>query len=174
LDRCADVSTRSNQGLRPTSSDDGGHPTTIYRDLTRLVGNGTIQDLAPRSAGFPKGRSRLHARQEELITKFLNAEYLTLAQPSMVSVAEKIGDACEDEGFPRPGRTAVIRRKNAIPERTIVLKRKGPKAAEQKTPRPGSFDVKEPWEVWQIDHTLADVIVVDAKGRPIRRRRAAG
>lgn len=160
---------RTRQDVEAAARKIGVHPTTIYRDLTRLVGNGTIQDLAPRSAGFPKGRSRLHARQEELITKFLNAEYLTLAQPSMVSVAEKIGDACEDEGLPRPGRTAVIRRKNAIPERTITLKRKGPKAAEQKTPRPGSFDVKEPWEVWQIDHTLADVIVVDAKGRPIGR-----
>jgi putative transposase len=160
---------RTRQDVEAAARKIGVHPTTLYRDLTRLVGNGTMQDLAPRSAGFPKGRSRLHPRQEELIVKFLNAEYLTLAQPSMLSVAEKIGDACEDEGLPRPGRTAFIRRKNAIPERTIVLKRKGPKAAEQKTPRPGSFDVKEPWEVWQIDHTLADVIVVDAKGRPIGR-----
>ncbi|KRA60136.1 hypothetical protein ASD79_07810 [Caulobacter sp. Root655] len=29
--------------------------------------------------------------------------------------------------------------------------------------------MKEPWEVWQIDHTLADVIVVDPDGRPIGR-----
>lgn len=160
---------RTRQDVEAAARRIGVHPTTLYRDLTRLVGNGTVQDLAPRSAGFPRGRSRLHARQEELIAKFLNAEYLTLARPSMVSIAEKIGDACEDEGLPRPGRTAVIRRKNAIPERTIVLKRRGPKAAEQKTPRPGSFNVKEAWEVWQIDHTLADVIVVDAKGRPIGR-----
>lgn len=147
----------------------GVHATTIYRDLARLVGQGTIQDLVSRPKGYPKGRSRLLPRQEELIAKFLDAEYLTLAQASLVSIAEKIGDACEDEGLPRVGRTAVIRRKNAIPNRTIVLKRKGAAAAEQQTPRAGRFHVEMPWDVWQIDHTLADVIVVDSKGRPIGR-----
>lgn len=63
----------------------------------------------------------------------------------------------------------MIRRLKALPVRVVKLKREGRKAAEQVTPRPGRFEVGRPWEVWQADHTLTDVIVVDEKGDPIGR-----
>lgn len=160
---------RSRKDVESAAQKLGVHPTTVYRDLKRLEGRGTVRDLVPHPTGFPKGRSRLHSRQEELIQTFLSTEYLTRASPSLVAITTKIGNACEDEGLPRPGRTAIARRLKAFSKRTIVLKRKGPKAAEQQTPRAGSFDVQDAWDVWQIDHTLADVIVVDRSGRPIGR-----
>ncbi|MGC1302989.1 MAG: DDE-type integrase/transposase/recombinase [Caulobacteraceae bacterium] len=147
----------------------GVSATTLYRDIRRLEGQGTIRDLVARPRGFPKGRSRLHARQEELIQQLLRTHYLSVHRPPLTRTTEKIGDACEKEGLPRPGRAAVIRRLRAIPVRTVKLKREGGKAAEQATPRPGRFEVDAPWEVWQADHTLSDVIVVDAKGDPIGR-----
>jgi len=87
----------------------------------------------------------------------------------MVSVVEAIGNACEAEGYSHPSRAAVIRRCRQIPEREIVARRQGPKAAEQHTPRPGRYEVKHPWDVWQIDHTPTDVIIIDREGRPIGR-----
>jgi putative transposase len=160
---------RSKRDVAAAARELGVNVATVYRDLSRLQGRGTLRDLAPRKGGYPKGRARLNARQEELITRILQTDYLTQAKPSMVAITEKIGDACEDEGLGRPGRTAIIRRLRAIPKRVVVLRRSGPKAAEQQTPRPGRFDVQRPWDVWQIDHTLADVIVVDQDGRPIGR-----
>ncbi len=147
----------------------GVHASTLYRDIRRLEGRGTVENLAPRSGGWPVGRSKLQARQEELINEFLRSTYLALAKPSMVSVVETIGDACESEGYSRPSRAAVIRRCKQIPRREIAARRQGPKAAEQHTPRPGQYEVKRPWDVWQIDHTLADVIIVDRQSRPIGR-----
>ncbi len=147
----------------------GVHPATLYRDMLRLEGRGSVRDLLPKALGFPKGRSRLSARQEEVISLCIQSHFLTLARPSTVKVAKKIGDMCEDEGLPRPSRATVIRRLNAIPKRIVALKRHGPKAAEQQTPRPGRYVVARPWDVWQIDHTLADVIVVDRDGKPIGR-----
>jgi putative transposase len=93
---------RTRQDVEAAARKIGVHPTTLYRDLTRLVGNGTMQDLAPRSAGFPKGRSRLHPRQEELIAKFLNAEYLTLAQPSCSALPKKLGMHARMKASPGP------------------------------------------------------------------------
>jgi len=116
---------------------------------------------------IPSEQVNCRARHEAW--RLLHAEYLTQARPSLLSVTEKIGDACESEGFSRVKRTAVRRRLKMIPHRIVVLKREGPKAAEQQTPRPGSFLVERAWDVWQIDHTLVDVIVVDRDGRPIGR-----
>lgn len=118
---------RSRKDVESAAQKLGVHPTTVYRDLKRLEGRGTVRDLVPRPTGFPKGRSRLHPRQEELIQAFLSTEYLTRASPSLVAVTAKIGNVCEDEGLSRPGRTAIARRLKAFPKRTIVLKRKGPK-----------------------------------------------
>lgn len=160
---------RSRLDVEAAATVAGVHPTTIYRNLNRLTGRGTVQDLTPKAQGFPKGRSRLHARQEELIWQFLQSHFLTQARPSLVKITKRIGDACEEAGLSRPSRAAVIRRLLTLPKRAIVLKREGAKTAEQQTPRPGRYAVDQPWEVWQIDHTLADVIVIDANGRPIGR-----
>jgi putative transposase len=160
---------RSRLDVELAAEEIGVNASTLYRDIKRLEGRGTVEDLAPRGRGWPKGRSKLQARQEELIEQFLRDKYMTRARPSMVSITEQIGDACEAEGYSRPTRAAVIRRRDRISKRELVAKRDGPKAAEQNTPRPGSYEVKRPWEVWQIDHTLADVIIVDRHGRPIGR-----
>jgi putative transposase len=165
----ASLPSRTKEDVDAAASELGVHPSTIYRDLKRLKGRGTVRDLLGKKRGYPKGRSRLHWRQDEIIDLVLQNEYLSKAKASLVSITIKIGDVCEDEGLSRPTRSAVIRRLKAIPKRIVALRRSGPKAAEKHTPRPGRYEVQKPWDVWQIDHTLADVIVVDGEGRPIGR-----
>jgi putative transposase len=165
----ANMPNRSRYDVELAAEEAGVHASTLYRDIGRLQGRGTIEDIAPHSKGWPEGRSKLHPRQDELIDEFLRRDYLTQAKPSLMSVWEKIGEACEAEGLSQPARAAVIRRRNRISKREIVAKREGAKAAEKHTPRPGHYEVKRPWDVWQIDHTLADVIIVDRYGRPIGR-----
>ncbi|WP_082539745.1 MULTISPECIES: Mu transposase C-terminal domain-containing protein [unclassified Caulobacter] len=163
------IGERTRRDVEAAALETGVHATTIYRSLSRITGKGTVQDLCPKPRGFPKGRSRLNARQEALISQYLLSDYLNASRPSLAKVARRIGGACEDEKLPRPSRAAIIRRLKNLPKRTVVRKRYGAKAAERQTPRPGQYVVAEPWAVWQIDHTLADVIVVDAEGRPIGR-----
>lgn len=165
----ANMPNRSRYDVEIVAEEAGVHASTLYRDIHRLVGRGTIEDIAPHGKGWPEGRSKLHPRQDELIEQFLRKDYLTQAQPSLVSIWEKIGDACEAEGLSRPTRAAVIKRRDRISKREIAAKREGAKAAEKHTPRPRRYEVERPWNVWQIDHTLADVIIVDREGRPIGR-----
>jgi putative transposase len=160
---------RSRYDIELVAEELGVHASTVYRDMRRLQGRGTVDDLVPHARGWPEGRSKLHPRQDELIDQFLRSSFLTTAKATMVSVARQIGDACEDEGLSRPTRAAVIKRRDRIPKREVAAKRDGPKAAEQHTPRPGKFEVNRPWDVWQIDHTLTDVIIIDGQGRPIGR-----
>jgi putative transposase len=161
---------RTREDVEDASAEIGVHPSTIYRDLSRLEGRGTVRDLAPRKRGYPKGQSRLSEEQEVIISKLIAEQFLNRNRISVAELTARIGWACEDAGVPAPGRAAVIRRIGRIPKRTAVQAREGEKAAHKYTARPGSFRVQAPWDVWQIDHTLIDVIVVDrAHRRPIGR-----
>ncbi|CAN5499358.1 hypothetical protein BH10PSE4_BH10PSE4_30150 [soil metagenome] len=143
---------------------------TVYRDM-RAVREGCTEarDLKGRG-GYPAGRSRLHPRVEEIIRTYLLRHHLVPAKPSVKDSWEKIGALCLAEGYGEPSRASIISRLEAIPLNVRLRRRIGKNAAEAKTPRPGKYVVQQPWEIWQIDHTLADVIVVDAVHRkPIGR-----
>lgn len=77
---------------------------------------------------------------------------------------------CWAENLTRPSRKAIHARIMAIDLHKRIQKREGMKAAEKVTPRPGGMDASAPNEIWLIDHTLADIILVDRRYRlPIGR-----
>ena len=78
---------RSRLDVELAADEIGIHASTLYRDIKRLEGRGTVEDLAPRGKGWPEGRSKLHPRQDELVEQFLQTKYMTRARPSMISVA---------------------------------------------------------------------------------------
>jgi len=143
---------------------------TVYRDMVAVrEGCAEARDLTA-SGGYPAGRSRLHPRVEEIIQTYLIKHHLVPAQPSLYESWQRICELCLEEGYGAPSRAGVIKRLEAIPLNLRLRRRVGKDAAEAKTPRPGKYVVEKPWEVWQIDHTLADVIVVDVVHRkPIGR-----
>lgn len=141
----------------------GLDPATLYRDLNKLDGEGSTRDIAPAKPGFPLGLSRLHPRQDEIIHRYLVDYHVRAARPSLSDTTEKIGDQCEDEGFGRPTRAAVKRRLAKLPPVFVAGRREGRAAAHKATPAPGRLEVSRPRELYQIDHTLADVIVLDGE-----------
>lgn len=169
--RLATAPRRSRQQVEVEAAALGVHPATVYRDLAATAGKATLRDIAPKKAGFPAGQSRLHPRQDEIIDHWLWTYYLQPAQPSLSETSRKIGDQCEDEGFSRPTRAAVIRRRDQISEVERLARREGRKVAEKRIPKPGRLHVLVPLEMYQIDHTLVDVIVISSEtaapiGRP--------
>jgi len=147
------------------------HPATIWRDLKKFrEGRGEIRDIAPKKGGFPRGRSRLDGEQERIIQHYLLTSHASLSRPSMMETWLRIGDICEDAGLGRPSRATIIRRWNRIKKVQRKRWREGAEAAERITPMPGRHLVPHPWDEYQIDHTLADVILVDSVYRkPIGR-----
>lgn len=140
---------------------------TMYRDLQRARGEGTVtvRDLAGRKGGFPKDRSRLHPHVDAIIAEGLAGHYLSQNKPPLTDTVKVIGAACARLGLEEPRYPAVRRRLLKLNRATVEGRRNGKKAREAVTPRPGSYEIKAPWDCWQIDHTKADVIVVDKTTR---------
>ena len=100
---------RSREDVEDASAEIGVHPSTIYRDLSRLEGRGTVRDLVPRKRGYPKGRSRLSEEQEAIVSKLIAEQFLRRDRMSVVKLTERIGWACQDAGVPALRRSLMYR-----------------------------------------------------------------
>lgn len=143
------------------------HPSSLYRLLRRLREGGTVEALAGGPVGFPQGRSRLSAEDEVLIERVIQEHYLTRQKPTMADThVELSSHYLEGRG---PSIKALKRRIDRIPERTRLLAREGTEAARRLKAKPGSLEIDRPNAFWQLDHTIADLMIVDAQGREIGR-----
>ena len=85
------------------------------------------------------------------------------------ALIERVHDTCRVEGLRPPDRRTVQRRVNE-PDLQKTVRRRGEGDVHAKvSPSLGSYTANRPNEVWQIDHTVADVIVVDDEHRRILR-----
>ncbi|TCW78892.1 transposase [Burkholderia sp. SRS-46] len=142
------------------------HWTTIYRLRRRFLANPVASAVKPRGRGPKTGGRRLGARAEAIID-----EVLTTWLPRQPPLAHPLSDLvleirrrCTAAGVTPPSRNSVDRRWTAHRE-IAVLELAGKTASA-----PGNFVVHHPLDVVQVDHTQADILVVDAiSRRPIGR-----
>ena len=106
-----------------------------------------------------------------MIEEHLRRYFLRRERPSLSRIVTEIRSACWQQGLQPPTRRTVQRRLDAMDAREIAKAREGAKAARQKfAPVVGDNKANRPLEVVQIDHTPADIILVDSFGRkPIGR-----
>lgn len=77
-------------------------------------------------------------------------------------IVREIRAECEAKGFRPPTRKTIKARLDAMDQREVLRKRKGAKEAIKVfAARQGRFEPPFPLEVVQIDHTPADIILVD-------------
>lgn len=108
---------------------------------------------------------------KSIIERVLRQHYLVPEPPSFLRIVSEIRAECAARGYRLPTRRTIKSRVDAIDQREVMRKRKGAKAARQAfEPRVGALDVVRPLEVVQIEHTLADIILVDQfERRPLGR-----
>jgi putative transposase len=146
--------------------------STAWRLLSLLRENdGRVSALLPKRSGPKLGSLRLSRQVEDLVDRVLRERYLVLERPSFRRVVGEIRAECSAKGFPPPSRQTVKARLDVMDQREVMRKRKGAKAARQVfEARAGGLGVERPLEVVQIDHTLADIILVDhADRKPLAR-----
>jgi len=81
----------------------------------------------------------------------------------MESVYKEVNRRCHEENRVTPSRNSVLRRIRALDARLVARKRLGAKSAESiALSTPGMLEAIEALELIQIDHTLADVMIVDS------------
>lgn len=136
------------------------HVWTLYR---RLKDNDArASALALRKRGPKQGDWRLPKGVEALIDTALRRYFLVRERPSFLRIWREIRAECEARGFQPPTRRTVKARLDAMDQRQVLRKRQGTKEADKVfAPRPGHLDATHPLAVVQIDHTPADIVLVD-------------
>ena len=146
--------------------------STAKRMFRRLEkGDGRASALEPLGRGPKKGGVRLNTNVEDIIDTNLQDRFLVQERPSLSRIVQEIRLECLDCGFTAPTRRTIKARLDAMDQRNVVRKRQGAKAArEQFSAIAGEFTADLPLDIVQIDHTLADIILVDSIDREAFRR----
>lgn len=145
------------------------HTWSLYRRLRDNDGRAAALELDRR--GPKPGSKRVTREVEDLIDVRLRRYYLVRERSSFLRIWREIRSECEAKGFQPPTRKTVKARLDAMDEKEIVRRRRGAKEANKRfAARPGRLAVGTPLDIVQIDHTLADIILVDhVNRRPLAR-----
>jgi len=139
---------------------------TLYRWLALYRDVAVTSSLIPRPCGVPVGARRLDATREALVNTVIERKYLSRARPTIEEIVRIVNQRCIEEGYKSISRNAIRARIRKLDPRTRTRTRYGAKAAHSKHAiTPGSFPVERVLQSVQIDHALADVIVVDERDR---------
>jgi len=144
------------------------HWSTVYRLRKRFLLDPVATSVARRPPGPRDGSRRLDPQAEEMIAVTL-AKWLPkqkeLAHP-LNDITMEIRRACRTQGIAAPSRHTIARRWERHKERMALELARDPGALIA----PGHLTSNVPLEIVQIDHTQADVFVVDeVHRRPIGR-----
>jgi putative transposase len=144
---------------------------TVFRWLAVYRTAPQTSSLLPRQRGTPSGAHRIDAHLERLIAEVIRDVYLTRVRAKKEEVVRRVGLRCSAEGLTPPSRNTVLARVQTLDPRQVAKARLQPgEASVLYDPVPGTYKVERALDVVQIDHTRADVIVVDDTHRlPIGR-----
>ncbi len=159
--------------INPVALEAGVNAKTVYRWLKRYREyGGSLIALIPRKRGWKTDKHRIPAFSEAVINEVIETYYLTPQRPSAQKAIVEVQRLCSARGIEAPSNCTIRARLSKIdePER---MRRRGDreKARNKFQPTPGSFPGADfPLSVVQIDHTRADIILVDdAHRKPIGR-----
>ena len=143
---------------------------TAYRLVKLFRAGGTVLSLVDRKRGRPEGHCTLDEKREEIVRRTINAFYLKRTRPTVSQLVRDVQTNCISAGLKPPHRRTIVARLEDIDLQKRARRRGEQKIVKATTAVPGSFEVSRPLEVVQIDHTKADVFVVDEETRqPIGR-----
>lgn len=142
-----------------------------YRLLRRYRDDPTVTQLMPRSRGRVTGRRVLDPAVEPLVEAAIDEFYLTPECPTLAKLVREVARRCARNSLSAPTYKAVLARVQARKLRDVLNNRGGTACARAQTARITGHLVSDgPFALVQIDHTLADVIVVAEGSRlPIGR-----
>lgn len=157
--------------LNIASAELGLGRSRIFELVARYREEPVTSSLLDRAEGFPKGTRRLAPEIDQVIAAEIEQFYLSRPKPTLAQLTLKIRYACREHGLRPPARNTIARRVAAIERDRLIKARDGYKAAADRLrPVISSYTADYPLQVVQMDHTLADIIIVDEQfRRPLAR-----
>ena len=143
----------------------------VYRLVARYRISAQTTSLLPRRRGPNKTRRRLGDACERVIAEAIERRYLVRPRTPMEEVYRNVKKRCRELSIPAPARGSVLARIRALDARHVARRRLGSKEAQAiARSTPGELEASTALELIQMDHTLADIIIVDSvHRRPIGR-----
>jgi len=133
----------------------------IQRNMARYRQCQQTSALAPRRGGRPVGLRLLKPEVEQLIQHVVSKHYARREAASQSEVCERVRLMCQRLNLSPPDPKTIVSRIRAEKGFHLECKRLGGKAARQRfEPRPGKLMAERALALIQIDHTLADIILV--------------
>ncbi|MGT2467699.1 hypothetical protein ACVOMV_26910 (plasmid) [Mesorhizobium atlanticum] len=143
---------------------------TAYRLIKLFRSGGTVMSLVDRKRGRPEGHRVLDEKREEIIHTAIHASYLKRTRPTVSQLVRDVRTNCISAGLMPPHRRTIVARLEDIDLQKRAKRRGEQKIVKATTAVPGVFGASRPLELVQIDHTKADIFVVDEETRqPIGR-----
>lgn len=141
----------------------GTSRATLYRWLQRYNSLQVLTALLPRQRGWQQGNSRISAPVEAVIQEVIKDFYLTPQRPRDQKAVNEVRRRCKLRGIETPNPSTIRLRLSRIPEKEQLRERGFREKAKNKfLPAAGRFpNADYPLAVIQIDHTPADIILVD-------------
>lgn len=155
-------------------------PRHVLRWISEwLNSGGDIESLVPQNANRGNRTDKLHSTSRDIVERVIEKNYLNDTKPTAVSVHHAVQVAFQDynaalpeaERIPTPSLTTTYRIIHSFDLYLLDFSREGPRTAEHRwRPVMGGIPTTRHNEVWEIDHTRVDLIVVDdVTGLPIGR-----
>lgn len=162
---------RTTADVTEVAAKHGLHINSIYKWLRLYEANSLLTSLAPKRRS-DTGTTKLTDAVEAIISSCIESDYLTKQRKSIAALYKVIKLQCLTEELPIPHVNTVRNRVLKISEQLKIRRRFGSKKADDMfSVSAGEFPHADyPLAVIQIDHTPADIILVDDEYRlPIGR-----
>lgn len=138
---------------------------TAYRLIKLFRSGGTVLALVGRKRGRPEGHRVLDDQREQIVRTTISAYYLKRTRPTVSQLVRDVQTNCISVGMKPPHRRTIVARLRDIDLQTRAKRRGEQKIVKATTAVPGALGASHPLEIVQIDHTKADVFVVDEENR---------
>jgi len=148
----------------------GVSQATAYRLVRLFRKGGTVSALVDRKRGRRKDHHTLDKERDEIIRATISRFYLKPTRPPFSRLVREVQTKCLAAGFKAPNWRTIKNRLESIDLQRRAKRRGETSIVKATTPTPGELGASQPLELVQVDHTRADIIVVDEETRePIGR-----
>lgn len=154
---------RTRQKVHDAAALEGVSTATLYEWIRAYNEAGQISALIPQKRGRKRGQTGLDPAMEKIIETAIKEIYLSKQRQKPQDVVDHVAYLCRTAGIRPPHANTVRNRlKELRPGKVLKARGMGDKARNLFAPIMGNFPGADfPLAVVQIDHTEADIIVVE-------------
>ena len=140
---------------------------TVYRLARQFREDARTSALLPNTSGRKPGMLPLDPAVEAIVVHHFKGFYATRRKPTKTRFWREVATDCKAKGLAPPSIRRLGRWLDLKDQAKLMARREGKDKAERRhLATPGTLTAAHPLDIVQIDHTKADVTVVD----PVTRR----